>query len=589
MHFDPNQDQEKELFPGFSPDLQGEQNGIDESSPLLPENNFLLDSTEDTEFDFRAFDHPAQFPAQKEEDSRFQEELTGMADPVSEPSNQDSLPDNLEFQLGEQEFQTSDLNLQTIEQDILSDPQDIQPDEQNIQPAEQDYQLADQEIRIPEDNSLTDLAAQIPTEAEPEMTQEIAPADNDPDLTKIMEEFSEEAPQQTPPPPKKKKRRPVKKGRPRRRKGEGLLGIPNILVTVVWCALTLLISLTLGRLVWVCAAEVLAFGREDKSVTITIFETDTIDDITKKLARAELIHYPELFKLYASFAVDEGEIKPGQWELNTKYDYHALVKMMSPSSSRDVVKVTIPEGYTCRQIFALLEDNKVCTAQDMESYAASGELDEYWFLADVSRGDKYCLEGFLFPDTYEFYQNDTPRNVLQRMLNNFENKFDEDLQWKIQTLNAHLTDLMRRNGSGQEYINSHQFTVKDVINVASMIEKETSSAQEGYTIASVIYNRLFCWGSNPAYLNIDATIVYALNGKTDLTAEDLRVDSPYNTYTNIGLTPGPISNPGLASIKAALEPSDTNYYFYVLDPSVGSHHFSTTEAEHEAFRATLGG
>ena len=397
--------------------------------------------------------------------------------------------------------------------------------------------------------------------------------------------------EQTPAPsgPEHPRRRAIKKGRPRRNKGEGLFGIPNLLATGVWIALTLLISVTLGRMIWVCAAEVLAFGREDKSVTITVYETDTIDDITKKLARAELIHYPELFKLYASFAVDEGEIKPGQWELNTKYDYHALVRMMSPSSTRSVVTVTIPEGYTCRQIFALLEDNKVCTAQDMESYAAGGELDAYWFLENVGRGDKYCLEGFLFPDTYEFYQNDTPRNVLQRMLNNFENKFDEDLQWKVQTLNAHLTDLMRRNGSGQEYIDSHQFTVKDVINVASMIEKETSSAQEGYTIASVIYNRLFCWGANPAYLNIDATIVYALGGKTDLTAEDLRVDSPYNTYTNIGLTPGPISNPGLASIKAALEPADTNYYFYVLDPSVGSHHFSTTQAEHEAFRATLGG
>ena len=408
------------------------------------------------------------------------------------------------------------------------------------------------------------------------------------ELAKYMAEFSQELPPEPPKPPRKKKR-PVKKGRPRKKNGEGLFGIPNILVTVVWCALTLLISLTLGRLVWVCAAEVLAFGREDKTVTVTIFETDTIDDITKKLARSELIHYPGLFKLYASFAVDEGEIKPGMWDLNTKYDYHALVSMMSPSSTRDVVQVTIPEGYTCRQIFSLLEDNKVCTVKDIESYAANGELDAYWFLEGVTRGDKYCLEGFLFPDTYEFYQNDTPKNVLHRMLNNFNNRFDEDMQWKIQTLNAHLTDLMRRNGHGQDYINSHQFTAKDVVNVASMIEKETSSAQEGYTIASVIYNRLFCWGNTPPYLNIDATIVYALGGKTDLTYEDLRVDSPYNTYTNLGLTPGPISNPGLSSLKAALEPSDTNYYFYVLDPSVGSHHFSTTEAEHEAFRASLGG
>lgn len=389
--------------------------------------------------------------------------------------------------------------------------------------------------------------------------------------------------------PVPQRRRAVRKGRPRRKKGEGLFGIPNILVTGVWVALTVLIGVTLGRLVWVCASEILAFGREDKSVTITIYETDTLDDITRKLNRAELIHYPGLFKLYAKLAVDDGDIKPGMWDLNTKYDYHALVKMMSPSSSRDVVKVMIPEGYSCRQIFALLEENKVCTVQDMESYAATGTLNDYWFLDGVARGDRYCLEGFLFPDTYEFYQNDTPKSVLTKMLNNFDTRFDEELRGKIQTLNNHLTDLMRRDGKTQDYIDSHLFSVRDVVNVASMIEKETASAQESYTIASVIYNRLFCWHGNPAYLNIDATIIYALNGKTDLTAEDLRVDSPYNTYTNIGLTPGPISNPGLSSIRAALEPADTNYYFYVLDPTAGTHVFATTQEEHEANRARLGG
>ncbi len=391
------------------------------------------------------------------------------------------------------------------------------------------------------------------------------------------------------PQPERRRTRAVKKGRPRRRKGEGLLGIPNILVTGVWVILTLLISVTLGRMAWVCASEILAFGREDKVITITVYETDTIDDITRKLARSELIHYPGLFKLYASFAVDDGDIKPGIWDLNTKYDYHALVKMMSPSSSRDVVKVMIPEGYSCRQIFALLQENKVCTIQDIESYAATGELNDYWFLDGIARGDRYCLEGFLFPDTYEFYQNDSPKSILTKMLNNFDTRFDETMRGKIQTLNNHLADLMRRDGKAQDYIDSHLFTVRDVVNVASMIEKETSSAEEGYTIASVIYNRLFYWHGNPAYLNIDATIIYALDGKTDLTAEDLRVNSPYNTYTNIGLTPGPIANPGLTSLQAALEPTDTNYYYYVLDPTTGTHVFSTTQEEHEANRTRLGG
>lgn len=366
--------------------------------------------------------------------------------------------------------------------------------------------------------------------------------------------------------------RPARKGRPKRKKGEFLFGIPQLAVTAVWLAVILIVGVTLGRMLWVCAADVLAFGREPKEVTVTIYETDTIDEITEKLHRGGLIRYPGLFKLYADLAVDEGEIRPGIWDLNTMYDYHALVNMMSPSSSREEVQILIPEGYTCRQIFQLLEENKVCTAQDIASYAASGELDDYWFLEDVTRGEENCLEGFLFPDTYKFYKNDSPRAVLQKMLDNFDYRFTEEMRYAIADLNDEL-------GS--------DFEIRDVVIVASLIEKETSSNTESPLIASVIYNRLFDWGSNPAYLNIDAAIVYALDGKTDLTAEDLKVDSPYNTYLNTGLTPGAISNPGLASLRAALYPEESNYYFYVLDPALGEHRFSASYDEHQAIIASL--
>ena len=366
--------------------------------------------------------------------------------------------------------------------------------------------------------------------------------------------------------------RPVRKGRPKRKKGEFLFGLPQIVVTAVWLVLIVVTGVTLGRMLWVSAADVLAFGREDKTVTVTIYEADSIDDIAEKLHNSGLIKYPGLFKLYASFAVDDGDIDPGIWTLNTRYDYHALVNMMSAGSTRKIVEaLLIPEGYTCRQIFQLLEENKVCTVQDIANYAANGELKEYWFLDGVIRGDAYCLEGFLFPDTYDFYENSSPREVLEKMLDNFNYRFTEEMKQQLNLLNGNVT--------------GNSFMLRDVIIVASMIEKETASYEESPKIASVIYNRLFSWGSNPAYLNIDASIVYALEGKTDLTAEDLRIDHPYNTYTNIGLTPGPISNPGLASIKAALNPAETNYYYYVLNPSTGTHQFSTTLDEHESWRA----
>ena len=367
---------------------------------------------------------------------------------------------------------------------------------------------------------------------------------------------------------------PARKGRPKRRKGEFLFGIPQIAVTCVWLAIILVTGITLGRMVWICAADVLAFGREDKMVTVTVYESDTMEDIIEKLHENELIRYPGLFKLYADLAVDEGEIQPGIWDLNTMYDYHALVNMMSPSSTRTVIEnVLIPEGFTCRQIFDLLEEKRVCTAKDLAAYAANGELKEYWFLEGLDRGFEYCLEGFLFPDTYDFYKNSSPRDVLEKLLDNFEFRFNEEMRAQIETLNANVT--------------GGTFDIHKVVIVASMIEKETAGNDESPKIASVIYNRLFNWGNTPPFLNIDASIVYALDGKTDLTADDLRIESPYNTYTNTGLTPGAISNPGLASLKAALNPETTNYYYYVLNPAEGVHKFSTTLDEHNAFIASL--
>ena len=453
----------------------------------------------------------------------------------------------------------------------------------------------DMPVESPNESPATPVA-EVPVSAEPEAPsqEEIAPAVDlsildDPELEEVL--FAEETPAPAPDkdfqetsskdfeemmdapaveePKSPVSERPPRKGRPKRKKGEGLLGIPNMLVTVVWLALILAIGVTAGRMLWICAADVLAFGREDKPVTVTVYESDTMDDIIEKLYNGGLIRYRSLFKLYADISDAEEDIDPGIYDLNTRYDYHALVKMMSTSSSRTVVEgVLIPEGYTCRQIFAMLEEKRICTAQDLAAYAANGDLKDYWFLENVERGQEYCLEGFLFPDTYDFYKNSTPREVLEKLLDNFDHRFDEEMRAQIETLNANVT--------------GGNYGVREVAIVASMIEKEAAAPSEAPAIAGVIYNRLFKWDGTPAYLNIDASIVYALNGKSDLTKEDLQVDSPYNTYTHTGLTPTPISNPGLSSLRAALNPESHNYYYYVLNPETGMHTFSTTYEEHSA-------
>ena len=387
------------------------------------------------------------------------------------------------------------------------------------------------------------------------------------------------------------KPRPPRKGRPKRKKGYGLLGIPHLIATAIWLAIIVSIGVSLGRMLWLCAADVLAFGRHDKSVSITIAAEDTIEDISTKLHNAGLVRYPGLFRLYASLAVDDGEIATGTFTLNTLYDYHAIVNGMSAYSSfRNVIEdVLIPEGYNCRQIFQLLAEKGICSVAELEAYAANGEFSDYWFLEGVQRGDKYCLEGFLFPDTYDFYEGSTPREALGKMLTAFEKRFTDEMRDQIATLNQRLAAKMKANGCSQSYIDEHLFSVYDVVIVASLIEEETANASESPKIASVIYNRLTQDQAHERYLGIDATILYALGEHKDtLTAEDLAIDSPYNTRTHSGLIPTPITNPGLNSLMAALDPADSAYYYYLLNPSTGSHTFSKTAAEHDALKKKYG-
>lgn len=385
--------------------------------------------------------------------------------------------------------------------------------------------------------------------------------------------------------------KPARKGRPARKKGYGLFGIPHMLATVVWLAIILWVGVSLGRVLWVCATDVLAFGREEQIVSVTIEETDTLDDIGQKLKEAGLIRYPELFKAYGTLTDAREDISAGTFSLNTIYDYMALVNhMASHSSSREVVKVTIPEGYNCEQMFKLLEEKGVCKAEYLREYAASGELDDYWFLEDVERGTPNCLEGFLFPDTYQFYLNDSAANVLEKLLDDFEYRFSEDHRAAIDTLNVKLAAMMKENGYDDAYIESQKFDVRKVMIVASLIEEETANSDESYKIASVIYNRLTNQKEHP-FLNIDATLMYVLGHKDALTAEDLAIDSPYNTNINKGLIPGPITNPGLNSINAALNPDSTNYHYYVLDTKAEErqHHFSETYEQHVNFINSLEG
>lgn len=354
-----------------------------------------------------------------------------------------------------------------------------------------------------------------------------------------------------------------RKVRPKRKNGYGLFGLPHLASVIIWISIIALIGVSLGHLLWICATDVLAFGREDKVTTITITNSDVgdIDAIADKLYNAGLIRYKQLFRFYASLSSADEKISAGTFELNTLFDYNALVKGMSASSSyRETVKVTIPEGYSCAQIFELLEEKGVCTVAELKAYEVQSD---YWFLEGSNADAEYPLEGFLFPDTYNFYKGDSAQGVFRRFLARFDDIFTDELK---------------------TYVDSSKYSLYQIMTVASMIEKESAGSSENYDISSVIYNRL----NNPSVyptLDIDATIVYAQGGKSDVIDKEL--DSPYNTYKYKGLPPSPISNPSLLSIQAALSPTDTEYYFYALDPSTGLHHFSKTYSEHQNFLNSL--
>jgi len=363
---------------------------------------------------------------------------------------------------------------------------------------------------------------------------------------------------------------PVETKNKKEKKGYGLWGIPHILATAVWLALIVFIGVSLGRTLWLCASDLLALGKEGQEITITIDEGDDIEVVAEKLEEVGMIRYPFLFNAFAELTGKGEKLLVGDitFDENIIYDYNALINALAYRSSALVtVEVMIPEGYSCAQIFELLEEKGVCDVSDLEKHAADGELKEYWFLEGVERGHKYCLEGFLFPDTYEFYLDDEPQRVLEKFLDDFDYRFTQRMMEKFTAL---------RTKTGLD------LSLYDVIIMASIIEKEKAEDLEGYTISSVYYNRLTHASSFP-FLNSDATILYATEyyNKGELITDEQINASPYNTYTQKGMPPTPISNPGLSSLDAALDPEDTGYYYYVLDRDANRHVFAKTYDEHQ--------
>ena len=355
---------------------------------------------------------------------------------------------------------------------------------------------------------------------------------------------------------------------------------------IMYFAFVMCVSIVLACLAWMCASDMLALNKENFTATVNlpmeIFKSETVDTydeqgnktgtervttadmsyVADKLHEAGLIEYKWLFEFFCDISNADKKVSPGEYELLSRYDYRALIQNMRAGASGALtVDVTIPEGFTMEQIFRRLEEYGVCTYDELMEAAANYSFN-YKFLEGTEEMGAVRLEGYLFPDTYQFYVDMEASSAINKFLEGFYKKFTNDMIFQTENMGM---------------------TVKEIVTVASLIEREAANDNERALIASVIYNRLNTYMP----LGIDASILYLHQDHEGApTAEMIAEDTPYNTRIHTGLTPTPIANPGLASIQAALNPEKTNYYYYALDTATGDHRFFNGSYEHSAFVAT---
>ena len=336
---------------------------------------------------------------------------------------------------------------------------------------------------------------------------------------------------------------------------------------VLYILCVLVASAILAGVGWLLASDLCAFSRDIPSttkITIEITADDDMGSIAEKLQDAGLIRYKWFFRLFAAVTGASEEVGIGTYELNTDMDYHALIAGMRSSSgnlSAETVTVTIPEGYTVRQTIALLAEKGVNTEEALTEAAQTGDFD-YDFIDNESE-DLSRLEGFLFPDTYEFYVGHNAEDALDRLIRNFVSRMDEERMTQVE---------------------ESSYSLQEIITMASLIEKESiGDDTERKNISSVIHNRLENPNSEKGgrLLQLCSSINYIMV-HDGVKSFDTTIDHPYNTYIHEGLTPGPICNPGLSAIKAAIYPADTDYYFFALGTDKKSHFF-TDYNEHLRF------
>lgn len=296
-----------------------------------------------------------------------------------------------------------------------------------------------------------------------------------------------------------------------------------------------------------------------ETVSVTIPEGSNTKTIAKLLRENKVISNAWMFLISVKRSEYSGKLRYGTFEFSGGMDTDEIIRTLAQEGAKkDTLTVTIPEGYSVERIIKRCIESGLASEEEFEA-ALKADYD-FAYLEEIPKkeGQKYRLQGFLFPSTYEFYKNASAQDVVKTMLGEFEKQYAA----------------VSKDFKG----------VYDVVTKASLIERESKIDSENTTIAGVIENRL----KKGMRLQIDASVVYAItDGQYDVTRvlnKDLQTNSPYNTYTNKGLPVGPICNPGIEAIKGALNPEQHNYLYYHTDEAKkdGSHIFTETFDEHKA-------
>jgi len=296
----------------------------------------------------------------------------------------------------------------------------------------------------------------------------------------------------------------------------------------------------------------------------------SVDVIATNLKDSNLIRSKFVFKLYVKLSDSQSSFQAGSYQLNPTMNIKEVVyEMTQKVFLKPEEKLTFIEGWNLTDYTKLIKEHSLTNATDFSKLVGEPMVDyqtigansypydysgDYSFLKDKPK--YYGLEGYLFPDTYRFFTDATADKIVRKMLDNFDSK---------------LTDKMRADIIAQDK------TIYEIITMASIIEKEVQSQGDMKIVSGIFWNRM----KNGQALESCATLAYILGvDKAQYSYEDTRIDSPYNTYINRGLPPGPIANPGLKAIEAAIYPEDTNYNYFLTDPSTGDTIFSSTYQEH---------